>query len=97
MKKIKIYQIQFIGDCSYSFMSWDFAKDKFNINDYTLVAEYEEEDYKDNFLLNEIWEKGNNGELQCQFPNMYSISVSNIIEIDNKKYYVDSFGFKEVE
>ena len=96
MRKIKIYQIQFMRS-DYVFMGWEYAKDKFNIDDYKLVAEYEEQDYKDDFILNEVWNKGNNGELQCKFPNMYSVSVSNIIEIDDKKYYVDSFGFKEID
>ena len=96
MKKVKIYQIQSIRDCDYTFMGWEYAKDKFSMDDYKLVAEYEEEDYKDDFLLNEVWNKGNNGELQCRFPGMYSVSVSNIIDIDGTKYYVDSFGFKEV-
>lgn len=98
MKSVKIYQINATRECPYSFMSWDYAVDKFNMEDYRKVAEF---DYPfsidDNKILDEIWCLGNNGELQSRFPGMYSVSVSNIIEIDDHKYYVDSFGFKEVQ
>lgn len=97
MKKIEIYQIQYIADCNYAFRSWDEAKDKFSMNDYTKVAEYEVEDKDDDYILNDVWNEGNNGELQSRFHNMYSVSMSNIIVIGGKKYYVDTFGFKEVE
>jgi len=97
MKSVKIYQINATRECPYSFMSWDYANDKFNMEDYRKVAEYEVPNNDDQDILNTVWREGNNGELQCRFPGMYSVSVSNIIEIDDHKYYVDSFGFKEVE
>ena len=39
---------------------------------------------------------GNDGTIQQVFRRMRSISVSDIIEIDGTKYYVDSFGFREI-
>lgn len=29
--------------------------------------------------------------------NGHSLSVSDVVEMDGKKYFVDSFGFKEIE
>ena len=95
MKEVKIFQIQ--NDAKYKFMSYDFAKPMLNLNDYTLVANFNTNEVDDNKILNTVWNEGNDGTLQIQFPKMYSVSMSNIIEIDNIKYYVDTFGFKEVE
>lgn len=97
MKSVKIYQINATRECPYSFMSYDYAKEQLNMEDYKLVAEYEVPNGDDQDILNTVWNEGNNGTLQCRFPGMYSVSMSNIIEIDNTKYYVDTFGFKEVE
>lgn len=95
MKKVNIYQIKEIGECKYAFMSWDYAKDYYNIEDYKLVASFDVND--DYFsLLDYIWHIGNNGELQKKFI-MRSVSMSDIIEVDGVKYYVDTFGFEEIK
>lgn len=97
MKTIVIYQIKNIHDCPYSFMSWESAKDKFNMNDYEEVAIFEyKKDLENDDLLERIYILGNNGSLQQEFK-MHSISMSDIIEIDGKKYYTDTFGFAEVK
>ena len=96
MKQIKIYQIEITRDCDYAFMRYDYAKDKINMDDYKLVAEYPASSITDDKEeLDWIWIAGNNGTLQKDYK-MRSVSVSDIIEIDNKKYYVDSFEFKEI-
>lgn len=95
MEKIRIYQIENIADCKYAFMSWDYAQDKCKMDDYKLVATFEMENTYFN-LLDEIWRIGNNGTLQREHK-MRSISVSDIIEVNGVRYYVDSYGFEEVK
>lgn len=90
MSIVKIYQIKDMENCAYSFMHWSYAERFFDINDYELVYTYECEDPD----LEELFYIFNN---EC--PEDYtghSLSVSDIIEVDGKKYYVDTFGFKEV-
>ena len=97
MKEIIIYQT---NNRDYSFMPWEYAEEKFNMNDYqevlyfTYDGELENED-----LLNKIFNDGNNGKLHNQFPDnrFRSLSVSDIVEVDGIKYYIDRFGFKELE
>ena len=91
MKEIIIYQT---NNRDYSFMPWEYAKD---MNDYqevlyfTYDGELENED-----LLNKIF---NDGKIHNQFPDnrFRSLSVSDVIEVNGIKYYIDRFGFKELE
>ena len=96
MKKIKIYQAEL--NCKWVFFDYEFAKENnFSMEWYKLVAEFNDEDESDDItILNRMWKIGNDGTLQQNF-RMRSISMSDIIEIDGKRYYVDTFGFKEVE
>lgn len=96
MKKFKIYQIKNIGDCKYAYMGYDYAESKLNLDDYEEVVNSEIAGSDDTELLNYIWRIGNDGTLQKDYY-MHSVSVSDIIEIEGKKYYVDSFGFKELQ
>ena len=98
MKEISIYQLRETRD--YGFMGWDFAKDKFNFNDYDEVLNYTYNgDLSERELLDEIFYEGNNGKLHNQFPDVRfrSISVSDIIEVDGTRWYVDRFGFVNLE
>lgn len=95
--EIKIYQLRL--ESGYTFMNYEFAKDVLDLEDYEMVAKYivfdetdEEDDMK---LLDKIYWLGNDGTLQ-KIWEMRSISVSDIIEIGEVKYYVDSFGFKKI-
>lgn len=91
MEKINIYQLDI--NSNYLFMSYEFAKEHgFNLYDYKLVASFN----TDNTDLEHIFFIGNNGGLQKHFK-MRSLSVSDIIEINGKKFYIDSFGFKEID
>lgn len=97
MKEIIIYQTD---NRDYSFMPWEYAKEKFNMNDYQEVLYYTYDgDLENEDLLNKIFNDGNNGKLHNQFPDnrFRSLSVSDIVEVDGIKYYIDSFGFKELE
>ncbi len=94
MKKIKIFQANI--NCGYVFMDCEYAQDKLNIRDYKLVAEFDDDDNNEDItILNKLWNIGNDGTLQ-QTYRMRSISMSDILEIDCTKYYVDTFGFKEI-
>ena len=89
MKEIKIYQT---SNRDYSFMDFDFAsKHNFDFKDYKQVASFlsNSEDLEYIFII------GNNGYLTSKYQ-MRSISVSDIIEVNNKKYYVNAIGFKEI-
>lgn len=95
--EIKVYQAKV--QCPWTFMNYEFAlKHGFNMNEYKNVGETnlvrEEQDiYK---ILEVVFMEGNIG----NFANEHccrSISVSDIIEVNGIKYYVDDFGFKKIE
>lgn len=93
--KAKIYQVENIGDCDYAFRDYDEAKDKINMKDYREVATIAVP--KNDDMLEHIFMLGNTKKHEfTTYGPFRSISVSDIIEIDGKKYYVDSFGFKEL-
>ena len=64
----------------------------FTMDDYKVVAAGEIET-TDKDVLNDIFNSGNVGEIRANNPKMHSISVSDIIEVDGIKYYVENFGF----
>lgn len=94
---VKIYQIKDIEKTNYAFRSY--IKEVFNFEDYEKVAEfkYEANGSVVEHDLEKIFELGNNGILQKDHKLNHSISMSDIIEIDNAKFYVNSIGFKLLE
>lgn len=54
MVNVEIYQIKDIQNTPYAFMGYDYAKDKINIHDYRLVADFETSTYD----LDKIYEWG---------------------------------------
>lgn len=93
-KLVKVYQAKI--DTPYVFFDFDVAYKRFDFEkDYNKVYERETEVSKDH-ALDDIFEMGNMGELQQYADRMRSISVSDIIEIDDKFYYVEGFGFKDI-
>ncbi len=92
-KTIKIYQAD--TNCKYAFMSYEHAEKEFSMLDYTKVAEYQTNVEDDDKILSNVWNDGNDGTLQ-EFFTMRSVSMSDVIQIDDKYYYVDTFGFKEL-
>lgn len=97
----KILQIKNRRECNYTWMSWEIAEKDFNINDYEVIykGNIEKED------LNQVVQIEDYLEHLFYVFNMqhpvdfkgHSLSVSDIIELDNDLYYVDSFGFKKIE
>lgn len=93
LRKVKIYQCDLT--CKYVFMGYEYAEDKLNMDDYKMVFEYTTGVEDVNEILNDAWKKGNDGTFYIR-PGMRSVSMSDIIEVDGIKYYVDTFGFKEL-
>ena len=74
-----------------------------NLDDYEKVAEIGLKEFKKVFksdiqgMLESIFSYGNSTkQFRQHYPNARSISVSDIIEIDGKYYYCDTFGFKDI-
>ena len=92
----KIYQIRDVANTDYAFRGYDEVVDKIDLNDYDLVATIYVPD-EDDDALEKIFTYGNTDKSKfTMIKPMRSISVSDIIEYDGAKYYVDSFGFKEL-
>lgn len=91
---VKIYQME-NGDNL--FMSYDFAMKHGGISfdNYEMIYEMNMVNNHEIYqTLNMIFEKFN-----LYHPSDYkgrSLSVSDIVEINGNKYYVDSFGFKKL-
>jgi len=97
MINYKIKQIKDIRNCGYSFEWWDWAKDKFNIDDYAVVyeGELEDEGKPDTYYLEKLFEIFN-----INHPEDYrghSLSVSDVVELDGVNYYCDSHGWVKLE
>ena len=92
MKEIILYQLK--DGVSYRFMNYNYSKDLINMEDYEEVLYFTSDS-----SLEEIFIQGNNGALHNAYPDVrfHSISVSDIIEVDGEKYFVDSFGFQKLE
>ena len=95
-RTVKVYQIKNISDVDYAFR--DFDEKKFNINDYERVFEKKIEPhfhYTDEDLL-EDWFRIFN---EYGYPKEYrgrSLSVSDIIVINNKAYYCEPVGWRVI-
>ena len=99
--KVIVYQIEDTENCKYAFMDYDYAEvcNGPDMKDYKKVAEVEIDtrDTDVTYVLDEVFTYGNSSEEYYQEnPNARSISVSDILEYQGKKYYVDSFGFREI-
>lgn len=92
MSKVKICQIKDIANTTYAFRNYN--KDLFNFDDYALVAEKELDLGSAKHPAEAVFTLFNS-EIKEEFE-MRSASVSDIIEIDGKKYYVDNF-FEELK
>jgi hypothetical protein len=89
----KIYQVD-PHDCDYAFEWWSWAQNRFNFKDYTLTYEGEIEVEDVNKTLEDLF-RIFNVERPSDFRG-HSLSVSDIIEINNKYYYCDSVGWTEI-
>ena len=93
--KYKIKQIKDIKNCDYAFEWWDWAKEKFTLDDYDVVYEGEIEGTNPNAVLEELF-KIFNIERPEDFTG-HSLSVSDVVELDGVNYYCDSIGWVKLE
>ena len=97
---VKVYQLKEPGECGYGFMPYDYAEEKFSIDDYELVAEVPVNKVDDSYereILENVFAFGNTDRNFFKYnPKARSVSVSDVLEYKNKKYYVDSIGFVEI-
>jgi len=93
-----IYQIKDVANCKYAFMAYDYVKDDINMNDYEAVASIVlPKKGSIDEVLEQIFVLGNTNKDEFNVQGKFrSISVSDIIEINNELYYVDSLGFKKI-
>lgn len=102
---IRIYQIKDIKNCNYAFR--DYKESLFNINDYEVKYEgnYNKavDGMKDATLLEMIYRDFNVvnqddvDRLKTLNYQGHSLSVSDVVELDNRKYYCNCFGWKRLE
>ena len=96
MANYKIKQIKNLEQCDYSFEWWDWAKDKFNLEDYETVYEGTIDDcVNDTGTLEKLFEIFN-----INHPKDFrghSLSVSDVVELDGVNYYCDSHGWVKLE
>lgn len=95
MKKYYVELYQTKPGVSYSFRNWDFAKDRYNSDDYNMVMSGTMFQPSVDELLDYMWQAGNDGTLQSTYK-MRSVSMSDVIKVDDNYYYVDTFGFLRI-
>ena len=96
----RIFQIKDIAKTDYAFCSWVKAKCSFNFNDYKLVyISRIERSFRPNLTTIELLEQlfyVFNVNPPAHFKG-HSLSMSDIVEIGDKRYYCDIMGWKEIE
>ena len=93
--KYKIKQIKDLRNCDYAFEWWDWAKEKFSLNDYEVVYEGEIEGNNVKAILEELFEIFNIDRPE-DFKG-HSLSVSDVVELDGINYYCDSIDWKRLD
>ena len=90
------YKIWQTNNRRYVFMDYDYARGKgFSMNDYKVVYEGEiDRELKINDTLEKIFTMLNIA--RPEGYNARSLSVSDIVELNGQKYYVDSLGFTRI-
>lgn len=91
MKKIYVYQIANPRKVGYTFR--DYNKDSFRAEDYFYAGEIEVADSNIYDMLESAFSKGQTDGFNRESSQARSVSISDVLEIDNAKYYVDTIGF----
>ena len=93
--KYKIYQVD-PHNCDYAFEWWSWCKDRFNFKDYKLVYEADVEPSAGGpmAMLEELFELFNKHR-PTDFKG-HSLSVSDVVELDDKFYFCDSVGWLDI-
>lgn len=101
---INVYQIQDVENCEYAFMNYEVAKSKGgpDLKDYKKVAEFgitkALQDRDVETILDMAFTYGNIKDDYFKYnPGARSISVSDILEYNGEKYYVDTTGFEKLD
>lgn len=96
LDSVTIYQIVNLRTCDYAFADYDTAKDKMSLADYCCVYH---SNLPTDMDLERIYSIFNADNRPCP-RTMHSLSMSDIIVVnkggEEKAYYVDLIGFKEV-
>jgi len=92
--KYKIKQIKDLKQCDYSFEWWDWAKDKFTLNDYEVVYEGEIDGVSPNDVLERLFVIFNINHPE-DFKG-HSLSVSDVVELEGVNYYCDNVGWVDI-
>lgn len=91
----KIYQIEDLQN-HYMFMNYKFAKEHgFNFNDYKLIYTGRIFGANEEEVLDKLFDIFNS-----RYPADYkgrSLSVSDVVKVNNEYYYCDSTGWKKIE
>ncbi len=100
--KYEIYQLDYskesVKNSHKLFESWKWLikyDGRFNFNDYKKVYEAEEEGEDNIDILDKLFEKFN-----LAHPDDFhghSLSVSDVVILEDKMYYCDSIGWKEIK
>ena len=95
--KFKLYQIKDVENCKYAFGGYNVAlNNNFSLDDYEVVYEGEVMIKPDvHAMLETVFYIFN-----CRRPEDFkgrSMSISDVVELNGKVYYCDSFGFKEIK
>lgn len=96
--KAKVYQLE-ATDANHGKLFARFSEvGSVNLGDYKEVANIDIEDnLPDDEALEYIFTLGNtNQDLRDANPEMRSISVSDVVELNGKYYYCDAFGWKDI-
>ena len=101
---VNVYQIQDVENCEYAFMNYEVAKSKGgpDLKDYKKVAEFgitkALQDRDVETILDMAFTYGNIKDDYFKYnPGARSISVSDILEYNGEKYYVDATGFEKLD
>lgn len=96
LRHVSIYQIEDIEHVDYAYRSFD--KSKFNFNDYKKVYEMDVDDtgkiYAD--ILEELYVIFNQPTLMPKDFRGHSMSISDVVYIDNKGFYCDAFAWSNI-
>lgn len=89
----KIYQMTKRTD--YRFEGWEWAKDEFDMNDYTCMYDGTVEGRSDYEMLEDLFVKFNVDRPE-DFRG-HSLSVSDVVSLEGKLYYCDTCGWVEIK
>lgn len=97
LKAVRIFQIKDIANTDYAFRSYAIASTHgFSLNDYVQVESKvvicADDDNNDTLILEDLFYDYNYG----HHDGMHSMSISDVVAVDDKWYYCDIVGWKQI-